>query len=73
MTYLVLICFLYRPFDAQYYEDEIEEDEILDEEGRTRLKLKVENTIRWRRKLDDDGNEIGRESNARIVRWSDGR
>ncbi|VDQ15647.1 unnamed protein product [Trichobilharzia regenti] len=30
-----------RPFDPNYYEDELDEDEILDEEGRTRLKLKV--------------------------------
>lgn len=78
---------------------------MLDEEGRTRLKLKVcsppcvydacrymwwpillwrerpefilsllqvENTIRWRAKKDEEGNET-RESNARIVKWSDGR
>ncbi|XP_066491614.1 RNA polymerase-associated protein LEO1 isoform X2 [Tiliqua scincoides] len=60
-----------RPFDPQYYEDEFEDEEMLDEEGRTRLKLKVENTIRWRTRRDDEGNEI-RESNARIVKWSDG-
>lgn len=30
-----------KPFDPALYEDEIDEDEILDEEGRTRLKLKV--------------------------------
>jgi hypothetical protein len=30
-----------RPFDPSYYEDEIEEDEVLDEEGRARMKLKV--------------------------------
>lgn len=30
-----------RPFDPKYYEDEIIEDEVMDEEGRTRLKLKV--------------------------------
>lgn len=30
-----------RPFDPNYYEDELDEDEVLDEEGRTRLKLKV--------------------------------
>ena len=35
-----------RPFDPELYEDEAEEDDELDEEGRTRLKLKVENTIR---------------------------
>ena len=31
----------YRPFDPEHYEDEIDEDEVLDEEGRTRTKLKV--------------------------------
>lgn len=34
--------------------------------------LQVENTIRWRAKRDEEGNET-RESNARIVKWSDGR
>ena len=34
-----------RPFDPAVYEDEIEEDELLDEEGRTRLKLKVQTNI----------------------------
>ncbi len=43
----------------------------MDEEGRARLKLKVENTIRWRTAFDDKGNAI-QESNARMVRWSDG-
>ncbi|KAF4101624.1 RNA polymerase-associated protein LEO1 [Onychostoma macrolepis] len=60
-----------RPFDPQYYEDEFEDEEMLDEEGRTRLKLKVENTIRWRSRRDEEGNEL-KESNARIVKWSDG-
>lgn len=60
-----------RPFDPETYEDEIDEEETLDEEGRARLKLKVENTIRWREVLDDEGN-TKKESNARIVRWSDG-
>ena len=30
-----------RPFDSNLYEDEVDEDEVLDEEGRARLKLKV--------------------------------
>lgn len=30
-----------KPFDVETYEDEIEDDDVLDEEGRTRLKLKV--------------------------------
>ncbi|XP_039261956.2 uncharacterized protein LOC120338085 [Styela clava] len=60
-----------RPFDPTVYEDEIEDDELLDEEGRTRLKLKVENTIRWKKYTDENGMQLT-ESNARLVRWSDG-
>lgn len=36
-----------------------------------RIKLKVSNTVRWREDLDSDGNPF-KESNARIVKWSDG-
>ncbi|XP_041601505.1 RNA polymerase-associated protein LEO1-like isoform X2 [Vulpes lagopus] len=61
-----------KPFDPQNYEDEFEGEKVLDEEDRTRLKLKVENTIRWRKRWDEDGNEI-KESNARVVKWSDER
>lgn len=60
-----------RPFDPETYEDEIDEEETLDEEGRQRLKLKVGNTIRWRRFYNKEG-EMVQESNARFVRWSDG-
>merc|ERR1719507_1312467 len=61
-----------RPFDPDTYEDELDEDQNQqDEEGRTRLKLKVENTIRWRQSYDKDGNPV-KESNARVVKWSDG-
>ncbi|XP_008584373.1 PREDICTED: RNA polymerase-associated protein LEO1-like [Galeopterus variegatus] len=60
-----------KPFDPQFYEDEFEDEKVLDEEDKTRLKLKVENTIRWRIRRDEEGNEI-KESNARIVKWSDG-
>lgn len=60
-----------HPYDPSWYEDEIDEDEILDEEGRHRLKLKVESTIRWRTVVDENGVSL-KESNARIVKWSDG-
>lgn len=30
-----------KPFDATTYEDEFEEDEVMDDEGRSRLKLRV--------------------------------
>ena len=33
--------------------------------------FQVENTIRWRYAQDEAGNEV-RESNARVVRWTDG-
>lgn len=60
-----------RPFDPETYEDEIDEEETLDEEGRQRIKLKVTNTIRWRQYMDDCGN-MHKDSNARMVKWSDG-
>lgn len=60
-----------RPFDVDQYEDEIDEEDVMDEEGRQRLKLKVGNTIRWRENYDSEG-KIQRESNARFVKWSDG-
>lgn len=31
----------------------------------------MSNTVRWRENLDDDGNAV-KESNARMVKWSDG-
>ena len=37
---LIVLC---RPFDAATYEDEVDDDDVMDEEGRTRLKLKVVN------------------------------
>lgn len=60
-----------RPFDHETYEDEIDEEETLDEEGRARLKLKVENTLRWKESFSNEGKVI-KESNARFVKWSDG-
>lgn len=39
--------------------------------GNYRLKLKVENTIRWQYGYDKDSNVV-KESNARLVKWSDG-
>jgi len=61
-----------HPYDPNLYEDEIDEDEVMDEEGKGRLKLKVENTIRWRCTIDPNSGEEIKESNARIVKWSDG-
>uniref|UniRef100_T1JUY5 RNA polymerase-associated protein LEO1 n=1 Tax=Tetranychus urticae TaxID=32264 RepID=T1JUY5_TETUR len=44
-----------HPYDPFWYEDEIDEDENLEEEGRHQLKLKVESTIRWRTVVDENG------------------
>merc|ERR1719468_1246124 len=64
-----------RPFDPDTYEDELDDENAnqQDEEGRNRTKLRVENTIRWRDtgEMDEEGKPI-RESNARMVKWSDG-
>lgn len=38
---LFLCPLFYRPYDVASYEEEIDEDDVLDEEGRARLKLKV--------------------------------
>lgn len=35
------------------------------------MKLKVENTMRWREAFNKEG-ELVKESNSRMVRWSDG-
>lgn len=35
------------------------------------MKLKVENTIRWREIFDNEGNLV-KESNTRVIKWSDG-
>jgi len=61
-----------RPYDQETYEDEMDEEMTQDEEGRARLKLKVENTIRWRYGIDKETGQPKKESNARVVRWSDG-
>jgi RNA polymerase-associated protein LEO1 len=64
-----------RPFDPETYEDELDDESLIqqDEEGRNRTKLRVENTIRWRTtgEVDEDNKPV-RQSNARMIKWSDG-
>ena len=65
-----------KPFNPDTYSDDHEMN-VDETENRQRIKLKVENTIRWRFK-DGEGSsqapisEREKESNARFVRWSDG-
>ena len=33
--------FFCRPYDPLTYEDEVDDEDVMDEEGRTRLRLKV--------------------------------
>jgi len=61
-----------KPFDARTYDAELDDDELVDIEGRTRMKLKVENTIRWRNIKDPETGEVKKQSNAKIIKWSDG-
>ncbi|CAF3090488.1 unnamed protein product, partial [Rotaria sp. Silwood2] len=58
-----------KPFDRQYFNEEIRDED--DEESKARKKLGLENTIRWHYNTNENGETI-RESNTRLVRWSDG-
>ncbi|ESK97691.1 rna polymerase-associated protein leo1 [Moniliophthora roreri MCA 2997] len=65
-----------KPFHPDTYIGPEQEDEdtqhaeTLREKSMT-IKLKVENTLRWRWIKDQSGNDK-RQSNSRIIRWSDG-
>uniref|UniRef100_A0A7E4UUL2 RNA polymerase-associated protein LEO1 n=1 Tax=Panagrellus redivivus TaxID=6233 RepID=A0A7E4UUL2_PANRE len=69
-----------RPFTEETYDCEGEDVSAVNDEGRSKLQLKVENCIRWRKKRDDNGeviedpitNKPEVESNAKMVRYSDG-
>ncbi|KIJ41243.1 hypothetical protein M422DRAFT_229707 [Sphaerobolus stellatus SS14] len=64
-----------KPFHPDtYVEPEQEDDDTSTEASKERslsIKLEVENTIRWRWVKDEDGNDR-KQSNSRIIRWSDG-
>ena len=68
-----------HPFVEDLYDTEGDDINAIDGEGRSRLQLKVENCIRWRNVLDEEGNPVldedgkpKRESNCKMTRWSDG-
>jgi RNA polymerase-associated protein LEO1 len=58
-----------RPFDPDTFEPE--QTEYIDERGNKRIRLADANAVRWRWAPGSDGGLV-RQSNARIVRWSDG-
>ncbi|KZT01324.1 Leo1-domain-containing protein [Laetiporus sulphureus 93-53] len=65
-----------KPFHPDTYigpeqeDEEAQQAESVREKSMT-IKLKVENTVRWRWVKDKNGQDR-RQSNSRIVRWSDG-
>ena len=66
-----------KPFDPETYDDDEQEKNTDVVELTQKIKLKIENTIRWRFKAGQDdpsipSSEREKESNARFVRWSDG-
>ncbi|KAJ3549726.1 hypothetical protein NMY22_g765 [Coprinellus aureogranulatus] len=63
-----------KPFHPDTYIGPDQEDEEAADNAKERsmtIKLRVENTMRWRWAKDENGADK-RQSNARIVRWSDG-
>lgn len=58
-----------RPFDPSTHL--LESIEYTDERGHKRIRLRDANTIRWRWSTGPDATLV-RESNARLVQWSDG-
>lgn len=60
-----------RRFDPDTFQGDFDEEDVIDEVGRQRVKLGVEDAIRWRERVDESGSTV-RDSNARLVKWSDG-
>ncbi|KAI6044248.1 Leo1-like protein-domain-containing protein [Pisolithus marmoratus] len=65
-----------KPFHPDTYvgpeqeDDDVSQNESVREKSMT-IKLKVENTVRWRW-VKDEFDQDKRQSNGRIIRWSDG-
>lgn len=59
----------HKPFDPEAHEPG--GTEYIDERGHKRIRLHDTNAMRWRWTVDAQGNAV-RDSNARLVRWSDG-
>lgn len=64
-----------KPFDSDSYLEEIraehEEAMVHSYDNNQRIRLRIENTIRWRYVKNDDGT-YSKQSNARFLKWSDG-
>lgn len=60
-----------RPFDPETFKEEEEKEEYYDELGRLRVKLKADSVIRWRNGQNESG-QTEPQTNAHIVKWSDG-
>ncbi|KAG5513395.1 hypothetical protein PMAC_001458 [Pneumocystis sp. 'macacae'] len=64
-----------KPFDRESYLEEAHlecEEPMIDQyDINQRIRLKIENTIRWRYIKNKDGT-YSKQSNARFIKWSDG-
>lgn len=64
-----------KPFNPDSYLEELraEQEETMNHQfdNNQRIRLRVENTIRWRYVKNSDGT-YSKQSNARFLRWSDG-
>ncbi|EMR10419.1 hypothetical protein PNEG_01134 [Pneumocystis murina B123] len=64
-----------KPFDSNSYLEEAcseyEETTVNSYDNYQRIRLRIENTIRWRYVKNSDGT-YSKESNARFLKWSDG-
>lgn len=55
------------PYDAQKFEDQMTPDDLKDEQARGDFVNRMKTTVRWR-----EGKDQVKETNARLIRWSDG-
>ena len=55
-----------KPFDLATYEDEFEEDEVMDDEGRSRLKLRVWKKLESLRSAMSPGRRHHQNYNTRM-------
>lgn len=62
-----------EPHDADTYTSSVDPDELSkDSEKHSTFLMQLKTTVRWRITRDVSTGELFKESNARIVRWSDG-
>lgn len=59
-------------YEAHTFQNALRPEDLNDKESRDAFITKLKTTVRWRECQDKSTGELYKESNARIVRWSDG-